>query len=69
MAKKKTAEPLPEEAGSEPTTVWVCLHDGTAYEPGPGRVCPECGSADHHGKAVQPADEQDPEPSEQDGAP
>jgi hypothetical protein len=46
---------------AELTTVWVCIHDGAEYEPGPARVCPTCGSPDHHGRAVEKAPEPDPD--------
>lgn len=51
------------ETPAEPATVWVCLYDHTEYSPGPGRVCPECGSPDHTGKTALPDEPgQQPEP-------
>jgi hypothetical protein len=46
---------------AELPTVWVCIHDGAEYEPGPARVCPTCGSPDHRGKAVKAKPEPQPE--------
>lgn len=58
-----TPAATPAETQAEPATVWICINDQTEYPPGPGHVCPQCGSPDHTGKTVPP-EPAEPEPAE-----